>query len=85
MGFFVLIFIKDEFIFCVDKKKQNLAYVKKYFKCREYLDVIYLLEIGKDYTEVKKINKNSKLLNNIDDVALLPDISFKVSEKINLE
>ena len=67
------------------QKKQNLAYVKKYFKCREYLDVIYLLEIGKDYTEVKKINKNSKLLNNIDDVALLPDISFKVSEKINLE
>lgn len=62
------------------QKNQNLAFVKRYFDHRKELDAVYLLEIGKDYTEVKRIAQNSMIIENIDDASLLSDISFNVIE-----
>ena len=67
------------------QKKQNLAYAKRYFAHRENVDVIYLLEIGKDYTEAKKLVKDSMILKDIDEDSLLSDISFNIVQNANLE
>lgn len=49
------------------------------------MDVIYLLEIGKDYTEAKKLVKDSMILKDIDEDSLLSDISFNIVQNANLE
>lgn len=60
--------------------KQNLAYAKRYFEHRKEVDCLYLLEVGKDYTDYRKLKKDSEILVNLDDKALLSDISFSVVE-----
>lgn len=69
------------------QKKQNLGFIKKYFEYREDLKTIYLLEVGKDYTECSIMKENDACLDDIDLKSLLlsDDISIVSSDEIRFE
>lgn len=60
------------------QKKQELAYVKKYFKHQKNIDTIYLISVGKDYSNYLKVNRLDDKLKNIDEMSLLSDIKFSI-------
>ncbi len=60
------------------QKRQSIAFAKRYFEYREQVGTIYLISVGKDYSNYLKINKQDEFLKDIDDKSLLSDIRFSI-------
>lgn len=74
---YALMIISREHNSC--QKKQNITYVKKYFDYRKNIDKIYLITIGKNYSEYIKINRVDKSLEDINNDISLSNVEFKES------
>lgn len=60
------------------QKKQSIAFAKRYFEYRESVNTIYLISVGKDYSNCLKINRQDQFLKDVDDKSLLSDTSFRI-------
>lgn len=60
------------------QKKQSLAYIKRYFEYRKNVDKVYLVSIGKKYSEYKFFNRADESVRTINDKELLSDIDFDI-------
>lgn len=69
------------------QEKQSLAYVKRYFKYRANINCLYIVSIGKDYSDYKKIERNDKMLLEFDENELLSGVNYTIaqSELFNVE
>lgn len=60
------------------QKKQSLAYIKRYFEYRKNVDKVYLVSIGKKYSEYKFFNRADESVQTINDKELLSDVDFDI-------
>ena len=60
------------------QKKQSIAFAKRYFEYRESVNTIYLISVGKDYSNYLKINRQDQFLKDVDDKSLLSDTRFSI-------
>lgn len=63
------------------QKKQNLAYVKKYFEYRKDADLsICFISVGNNYSEYQHFYRNDILLKDNDLDSLIKDVGFSIKE-----
>lgn len=64
------------------QEKQSSAHVKKFFGYKESINHLYLVSIGKDYSDYKRIDKNNKMFLDINENELLSGMNFSIAQCI---